>query len=151
MHRFIPALASWYGASICEIPISNPKREFGKSHYGISRTFRVFFDLLTIRFLLKYMTRPLHFFGTIGALSVLAGAGMSVWLLALKLMTGQHVMDLHGPLFVVAGIFILAGVQMIGIGLLGELQVRHFHTASHRAPYAIDRILRLRSEESLLQ
>jgi hypothetical protein len=60
-------------------------------------------------------------------------------------------MDMHGPLFVVAGVLILAGVQMIGIGLLGELQVRHFHTASHRAPYAVDRIVRLRSEESLLQ
>jgi glycosyltransferase involved in cell wall biosynthesis len=57
MHRFIPALASWYGASICEVAITNPARESGKSHYGISRTFRVFFDLLTIRFLLKYMTR----------------------------------------------------------------------------------------------
>ena len=65
MHRFIPALASWYGASICEIPISNVNRERGKSHYGIGRTFRVFFDLLTIRFLLKYMSRPLHFFGTL--------------------------------------------------------------------------------------
>ena len=62
MHRFIPALASWYGASICEVEISNPAREAGRSHYGISRTFRVFFDLMTIRFLLKYMTRPLHFF-----------------------------------------------------------------------------------------
>ena len=66
MHRFIPALASWYGASICEIPIRNVNRERGKSHYGIGRTFRVFFDLLTIRFLLKYMSRPLHFFGTFG-------------------------------------------------------------------------------------
>src|SRR5580698_7693190 len=63
MHRFIPALAAWYGASICEIPIKNVNRERGKSHYGIGRTFRVFFDLLTIRFLLRYMTRPLHFFG----------------------------------------------------------------------------------------
>ena len=66
MHRFIPALASWYGASICEIPIRNVNRERGKSHYGIGRTFRVFFDLLTIRFLLKYMSRPLHFFGGFG-------------------------------------------------------------------------------------
>jgi hypothetical protein len=151
MHRFIPALASWFGASICEIPISNPARVAGKSHYGISRTFRVFFDLLTIRFLLKYMTRPLHFFGTIGALSGFVGLALSLWLLILKIITTQHVMDQHGPLFVVAGVLILAGVQMIGIGLLGELQVRHFHTSSHRAPYAVDRILRLRSEESLLQ
>ena len=81
MHRFIPALASWYGASICEIPISNPARTAGKSHYGISRTFRVFFDLLTIRFLLKYMTRPLHFFGTIGALGIFGGGGMATFLL----------------------------------------------------------------------
>ncbi len=151
MHRFIPALASWYGASICEIPISNPAREFGKSHYGISRTFRVFFDLLTIRFLLRYMTRPLHFFGTIGALGMTAGSGLAVWLLVIKLLTGQPVMELHSPIFVIAGILILAGIQMMGIGLLGELQVRHFFTAAHRAPYAVDRILRLRSEESLLQ
>ncbi len=151
MHRFIPALASWYGASICEIPISNPAREYGHSHYGISRTFRVFFDLLTIRFLLKYMTRPLHFFGSIGALGVLTGTGLAFWMLVLKLITGQHVMLLHGPILILASVLILAGVQMIGIGLLGELQVRHFHTASHRAPYAVERILRLRSEESLLQ
>lgn len=151
MHRFIPALASWYGASICEVPISNAAREFGQSHYNISRTFRVFFDLLTIRFLLRYMTRPLHFFGTVGALGMLTGSGMAVWLLLLKIFTGQHVMDVHGPIFVIAGVLLLAGIQMMGIGLLGELQVRHFYTASHRAPYAVDRILRLRTEESLLQ
>lgn len=152
MHRFIPALASWYGASICEIPISNPARTAGKSHYGISRTFRVFFDLLTIRFLLRYMTRPLHFFGVIGALGMFLGSALAAWLVALKVITGQHVMNEHGPIFVASAVLILAGIQMMGIGLLGELQVRHFYTASHRAPYAIDRILRLRSaEESLLQ
>ncbi len=151
MHRFIPALASWYGASICEIPISNPARTAGKSHYGISRTFRVFFDLLTIRFLLKYMTRPLHFFGTIGTAGMLSGGGIAVWILIHKLLTHHDVADEHGPLFMIAAVLILAGIQMLGIGLLGELQVRHFHTASHRAPYAVDRVLRLRSsEESLL-
>src|SRR5450631_3962224 len=151
MHRFIPALASWYGASICEIPIKNVNREYGQSHYGISRTVRVCFDLMTIRFLLKYMTRPLHFFGSIGALGMISGSGLAVWLLALKILTGQHVMLAHGPMFVIAGVLILAGIQMLGIGLLGELQVRHFHSPSHRAPYAVDRILRLRSsEESLL-
>ncbi len=152
MHRFIPALASWYGASICEIPISNPARSAGKSHYGISRTFRVFFDLLTIRFLLKYMTRPLHFFGTIGATGMLAGSGLAAWLFIHKLLTHHDVAGEHGPIFMIAAVLILAGIQMLGIGLLGELQVRHFHTAAQRAPYAIDRILRLRSsEESLLQ
>jgi glycosyltransferase involved in cell wall biosynthesis len=147
MHRFIPALASWYGASICEIPIKNVNRERGKSHYGIGRTFRVFFDLLTIRFLLKYMTRPLHFFGSFGALSILGGGAVSILLCILKLVTHQNVMDQHGPLFVIAGVLILAGIQMMAIGLLGELQVRHYHTNNHRAPYAIDRLVRLRASE----
>ncbi len=151
MHRFIPALASWYGASICEISISNSARKFGRSHYNMSRTFRVLFDLMTIRFLLRYMTRPLHFFGTIGVLGMMGGSALAVWLLGLKLATGQSIMDVHGPFFVIAGVMILAGIQMMGIGLLGELQVRHFYTASHRAPYAVDRIVRLRTEESLLR
>src|SRR5450631_2299080 len=104
MHRFIPALASWYGASICEIPIKNIAREKGKSHYGIGRTFRVFFDLLTIRFLLKYMSRPLHFFGSFGALGVLSGSFISFLLLIMKVMNPhQSVMDQHGPLFVIGG------------------------------------------------
>jgi glycosyltransferase involved in cell wall biosynthesis len=147
MHRFIPALASWYGASICEVPIVNIHRGNGKSHYGISRTFRVFFDLMTIRFLLKYMTRPLHFFGLFGGLGILGGSGLSMFLLALKLVTHQHVMDEHGPLFVVAAVMILAGIQLLAIGLLGELQVRHYHTATQRAPYTIDRLVRLRASE----
>jgi glycosyltransferase involved in cell wall biosynthesis len=153
MHRFIPALASWYGASICEIPIKNVNRERGKSHYGIGRTFRVFFDLLTIRFLLKYMTRPLHFFGSFGALSMLGGGAVSLLLVMLKIFTHQHVMDEHGPLFVIAGVLVVAGIQMLAIGLLGELQVRHYHTGNHRAPYAIDRLVRLRASEepNLLQ
>jgi glycosyltransferase involved in cell wall biosynthesis len=151
MHRFIPALASWYGATICEIPIKNVNRERGKSHYGIGRTFRVFFDLLTIRFLLRYMTRPLHFFGTLGATSILIGMIVSAWLLVLKIVTHQHVMDQHGPLFVLAAVLLLAGIQLLGVGLLGELQVRHYHQPSHRAPYAVERIIHLPgSEEHLL-
>jgi len=147
MHRFIPALASWYGASICEVAISNTVRKNGKSHYGISRTFRVFFDLMTIRFLLRYMTRPLHFFGTFGVLCMFSGMAIATWLAALKILTGQSVMQVHGPMFVVAGVLILAGIQMIGIGLLGELQVRHYHSPAHRAPYAVDRIVRMRTQE----
>jgi glycosyltransferase involved in cell wall biosynthesis len=151
MHRFIPALASWYGASICEIPITNVNRERGQSHYGIGRTFRVFFDLMTIRFLLKYMTRPLHFFGLFGALGIFSGSAVSLFLLALKVFTHQHVMDQHGPLFVIAGVLILAGTQLLALGLLGELQVRHYHAATQRAPYTVDRLVRLRaSEESIL-
>lgn len=154
MHRFIPALASWYGASICEIPIRNVHRERGRSHYGIGRTFRVFFDLLTIRFLLRYMSRPLHFFGSLGALSILAGGAFSATLLGMKILhPAQNVMDQHAPIFVIAGVLILAGIQLLAIGLLGELQVRHYYTAQQRTPYAIDRLVRLRpsQEPSMLQ
>ena len=86
LHRFIPALASWHGASICEVPIQNVNRERGASHYGISRTFRVFFDLITIRFLLRYLSRPLHFFGTFGMLSIMAGSSVALWLLVEKIL-----------------------------------------------------------------
>jgi glycosyltransferase involved in cell wall biosynthesis len=152
MHRFIPALASWYGATICEVPISNPARENGQSHYGLSRTFRVFFDLLTIRFLLKYMTRPLHFFGGLGSVGVLSGGGIAIWLLIHKLISGHNVAGEHGPMFIIASVLIVAGMQLIGVGLLGELQVRHFFTQSHRSPYAVERVVRMRSsEESLLR
>jgi glycosyltransferase involved in cell wall biosynthesis len=148
MHRFIPALAAWYGASICEIPIKNVNRLRGKSHYGIGRTFRVFFDLLTIRFLIKYMSRPLHFFGSFGAISILLGSVMSAVLLGMKILNPHaNMMDQHGPLFVIAGVLMVAGVQLLALGLLGELQVRHYYSSQHNTPYAIDRLVRLRAPE----
>ncbi|HXE04466.1 MAG TPA: hypothetical protein VN579_00660, partial [Bryobacteraceae bacterium] len=148
MHRFIPALASWYGASICEIPIRNVNRERGKSHYGIGRTFRVFCDLITIRFLLRYMTRPMHFFGGLGALGIVSGSAISAALLGMKLFApGRSVMDQHGPLFVLGAVLIVAGLQLLAIGLLGELLVRHFFASEHRTPYAIDRLVRLTAPE----
>jgi len=153
MHRFIPALASWYGASICEVPIRNVNRERGTSHYGIGRTFRVFFDLMTIRFLLNYMGRPLHFFGGCGMLGMFAGSVISGYLLLLKVIhPHRNVMEMHGPMFVIGGVLIVAGIQMLAIGLLGELQVRHHHAGQNRAPYTVDRIVRLASpeEQSLL-
>jgi glycosyltransferase involved in cell wall biosynthesis len=151
MHRFIPALASWYGASICEIPIRNVNREAGKSHYGIGRTFRVFFDLLTIRFLLRYMSRPLHFFGGIGMLALMGGATMAMVLLGMKIMNPtMSVMHHHGPMFVFGSVMIVAGIQLLAIGLLGELQVRHYYTSQHPASYTVDRLVRLVSPEELL-
>jgi len=153
MHRFIPALASWYGASICEIPIRNINRERGKSHYGIGRTFGVFFDLLTIRFLLRYMTRPLHFFGGFGALSMFVGSCMAAALLVMKILNPQlSMMRYHGPMFVISSVLIVAGIQLLALGLLGELQVRHFYSSQRPATYTVDRLVRLVStdEQSLL-
>ncbi len=153
MHRFIPALASWYGASICEIPIRNVNRERGKSHYGLGRTFRVFFDLMTIRFLLRYMSRPLHFFGGFGILGMFTGSVMAAILLGMKIFNPQmDVMHHHGPMFVIASVLIVAGIQLLAIGLLGELQVRHYYSSQHPASYTVDRLVRLVSadEQSLL-
>ncbi len=153
MHRFIPALASWYGASICEIPIRNINREAGKSHYGIGRTFRVFFDLLTIRFLLRYMTRPLHFFGGLGMLALTCGSAMGLILLIMKVMNpAMSMMHHHGPLFIFGSVMIVAGIQLLAVGLLGELQVRHFYTSQHPSSYTVDRLVRLVSsdEQNLL-
>jgi len=142
LHRFIPALASWHGATICEIPIKNVNRERGNSHYGLSRTFRVFFDLITIRFLLRYLSRPLHFFGTVGMLGFLGGGLIGVWLMVHKFLYHQPVMADHGPLMLFAAVLILGGAQMLALGLLGEMQVRHYHEPSRRAPYSVERVLR---------
>lgn len=147
LHRFIPALASWHGASIVEVPIRNVNRERGVSHYGISRTFRVFFDLITIRFLLKYLARPLHFFGTVGMFSILGGFSIAGWLGLQKLMHHTDVMANHGPLMVFAAVMLLAGLNLLAVGLLGEMQVRHYHEPAKRAPYSVERVLRAQSEE----
>ncbi len=147
LHRFIPALASWHGATICEVPIRNVNRERGTSHYGISRTFRVFFDLITIRFLLRYLSRPLHFFGTLGMMSIFAGSGVTVWLLVEKFLRSAGIMATHGPLMICAAVLLLGGFNMLAVGLLGEMQVRHYHQPARRAPYSVERVLRAQSEE----
>ena len=150
MHRFIPALASWYGASICEIPITPGARLAGKSHYGISRTFRVFFDLITIRFLLKYISRPLHFFGSAGMVAAAAGLAISFVLLLMKVFFGVHVMDQHGPLIVFAAVLIVAGVQLVGLGLLGEMQARHRYDSREPRPYSVQCVVPQDRESSKL-
>ena len=141
MHRFIPALASFYGASICEIPIQNKQRTHGESHYNISRTFRVFFDLMTIRFLLRYMSRPLHFFGRLGAINMGLGSVVALWLLLWKVVRGIDVLEQHGLLLVLAAVLILVGLHLIAVGLLGELQVWQYFNRSERRPYAISEVV----------
>jgi glycosyltransferase involved in cell wall biosynthesis len=141
MHRFIPALASWYGASICEIPIQNEHRKHGVSHYNLSRTFRVLFDLITIRFLLRYMSRPLHFFGRLGMMNISAGFGIALWLLMSKALLGTSVVEQHALLLVFAAVLILVGLQLVAVGLLGELQVWQYFNPSARKPYSLSQVL----------
>ena len=141
MHRFIPAIASFYGASICEIPIQNNHRKHGESHYNISRTFRVFFDLLTIRFLLRYMSRPLHFFGRLGAINMGLGSTIALCLLIWKFVAGIDILQQHGLLLVFAAVLILVGLHLIAVGLLGELQVWQYFNRSERRPYAVSNVV----------
>ena len=136
LHRFIPALASFYGARIAEVPIRNVPRAAGESHYGIGRTFRVMFDILTIKFLLSYFTRPMHFFGKLGLLGLLAGGAILAYLLVFKLLGGQ-IMVQHGPLMVAGGLLLLSGLLMFSTGLLGEILMRVYFESQGRRIYAV--------------
>ena len=140
MHRFIPALASWNGASIVEIPIKNIVRPDGRSHYGISRTIRVLFDLLTIRFLIKYITRPLHFFGPVGLLGIAAGGAIGFWMLIEKVVMGVNVFERHGPLIIFAMVLLLGGLQLISSGLIGELVTRTYFESQGKPIYSVEKI-----------
>lgn len=145
MHRFIPALASWNGATVVEVPINNIERPGGHSHYGLSRTVRVLFDLLTIRFLLKYVTRPLHFFGPVGLLSLTLGFLINLWMIIEKVIYGTDLFDKHGPLMILAAILILAGIQLISSGLIGEMLSRTYFESQGKPIYAIEKIITARS------
>jgi glycosyltransferase involved in cell wall biosynthesis len=141
LHRFIPALASFYGARIAEVPIRNTVRTTGGSHYGIGRTFRVAIDILTIKFLLKYFTRPMHFFGTMGLAGTLSGGGIMVFLAAEKLITNIDIIADHGPLMLAGGLMLLAGMLMFCTGLIGEMMMRTYFESQDRRIYAVREIL----------
>jgi glycosyltransferase involved in cell wall biosynthesis len=141
LHRFIPALASWHGAKVVEVPIRNIERPQGRSHYGISRTTRVLFDLITIRFLLRYLTRPLHFFGPAGLAGLAGGAGILAWLLVEKVVYGSHLFLEHGPIMLLGMMLVLFGVQLLAIGLLGELVMRTYFEAHRQPVYRVERVM----------
>lgn len=144
LHRFIPALASLYGARIAEVPIQNPPRVGGASHYGIGRTFNVFFDILTIRFFLKYFTRPMHFFGRLGLLTGFTGSLILLGLMVKKAL-GYEIILAHGPLLAAGGILLLAGLMLFVAGLLGEMMMRTYFESQGRRIYAV-REVRSRQE-----
>ena len=140
LHRFIPALASFYGARVIEVPIRNTLRANGGSHYGIGRTFRVLFDILTIKFLLKYLTRPMHFFGTLGLVGTVCGGGVLAWLAVEKLL-GYDIVVEHGPLMVASSLMLLGGLMMFSTGLIGEMIMRTYFESQDRRIYAVREIL----------
>ena len=140
LHRFIPALASFYGARVVEVPIRNVPRASGGSHYGIGRTFRVLFDILTIKFLLKYFTRPMHFFGSLGLVGTGLGGAIMTYLSIEKLLGYEIVME-HGPLMIAGGLLLLGGLMMFSTGLIGEMMMRTYFESQDRRIYAVREIL----------
>jgi glycosyltransferase involved in cell wall biosynthesis len=139
LHRFIPALASMYGARVAEVPIQNVNRSSGNSHYGLGRTLHVLFDILTVRFLLRYFTRPMHFFGSLGLVGCGLG-GMIMLYLILKKLFGYEIVYEHGPLMIAGALLLLGGMMMFSTGLLGELMMRTYFESQGRRIYAIREI-----------
>ncbi len=137
LHRFIPALASWSGATIAEVPVRLYPRQSGTSKYGIGRTVRVLLDLLSIKFLIDYSTRPLHFFGLFGLIGTSLGGVIGFYLLLKKGLWGEAIMTEHGPLLMVAVVLIISGVQFLSMGLLADILSRTYFESQNRPIYAI--------------
>ena len=139
LHRFIPAIASWMGVTVAEVPVNHHARKFGKSKYGLSRTVRVMLDLLTVRFLLSYSTRPLQIFGSLGLLAFVLGTLLGLYLTAIKLIGGQNIGE--RPLLMLAILLVMVGVQLVTMGLLGELMVRTYHETQNKPIYVVKEVL----------
>ena len=135
LHRFIPAVASAIGVTVAEVPVNDRARRFGSSKYGISRTFRVFLDLITVRFLLGYSTRPLHVFGGIGLLMAGLGFLFGIYLTFVKLVLGENIGN--RPLLLLAALLVILGVQMVSMGLLAEMITRTYHEVQNKPIYVI--------------
>ena len=139
LHRFLPVLANIEGARITELKVNHRARKYGKSKYGIDRTFRVLMDLLTVWFMNRFLTRPMYVFGFGGILAILASLSTSFYLLIIKIM-GADIGN--RPLLTFSLVLGIAGVQLFCFGLLGELQIRTYHESQGRPIYRIRNILR---------
>ncbi|NJR70351.1 MAG: glycosyltransferase family 2 protein [Synechococcales cyanobacterium CRU_2_2] len=135
LHRFLPALAFIEGARITELPVRHHARQFGQSKYGLGRTIRVVMDLLTIYFMKRFLTKPMHGFGVFGLISILAGMGLGIYLTFLKFGLGMAIGD--RPLLMLVAILIIGGVQLLCFGLLAELQMRTYHESQNRPIYRV--------------
>ncbi len=145
MHRFIPAIASGVGAEISEIKANHRPRRFGTSKYGISRTLRVILDLMTVKFLLSYGTRPIQVFGMLGMISGSIGFILALFLSIQKLFFGVSLAN--RPLLLLAVLLIFIGMQFISMGLLGELQARTYHEAQDKPIYVVRKVFKGSSRE----
>ncbi len=139
MHRFIPAIASWMGISLAEVETHHRPRRFGRSKYGITRTLRVILDLITVKFLLSFATKPIQVFGLLGLFAAGVGIAIGGYLTALKLAFGAQIGG--RPLLFLGILLILVGVQFLVMGLLGEMLVRVYHESQRKPIYMVKRVL----------
>lgn len=139
LHRFLPALAFIEGARIAEIQVRHHARRFGRSKYGLWRTFRVLMDLLTISFMKKFLTRPMHVFGLLGLLSMVLGTVLGLYLTFLKLGLGQSIGN--RPLLILVVLLLVTGVQLFCFGLLAELLMRTYHESQGRPIYRVREVV----------
>jgi glycosyltransferase involved in cell wall biosynthesis len=135
LHRFIPAIASYYGVTVAEVPVNYRSRQFGRSKYGIGRITKVLLDLLTVRFLLSYSTRPIQIFGSLGLLSLFCGIAIGAYLTIVKFVYFEDLVD--RPLLLLAILLVMIGVQFITMGLLAELIVRTYHESQNKPIYTV--------------
>ena len=148
MHRFLPAIASERTSSIREVPVKHRARKYGRSKYGIGRTVRVILDLLTVKFLLTYSTRPLQLFGLIGGSMTLVGALISAYL-AIERLREQISLNAHQPLLLLGVVLIMTGVQLMTLGLLAEIQARTYHESQNKPIYVIREIRETQAVERI--
>ena len=142
MHRFIPALLSGSGMRIIEVPIKNIERPHGASNYGISRTFSVVFDLMTLKFLLGYVTRPLHFFGKAALFSFTVSFTLAAYVLFDKFYYNVPIFKAHGPLAFLTGLLLLISCGFVSTGLIGELVSRVYFESTKNKIYTVRKIHR---------
>jgi glycosyltransferase involved in cell wall biosynthesis len=135
MHRFIPIYASWAGARVAEIPVEHHARTMGKSKYGISRTLKVIFDLITIKFMAEYQTKPLYVFGAFGMIAFFISMLAGMWAVTLKVVNGTSF--ILTPLPIIAVVMLAISVQFFLMGLLAELLVRTYHESQNKPIYAV--------------
>src|SRR3989454_1868380 len=138
MHRFIPIYASWAGARVAEIPGEPHSRTMGQSKYGLSRTVKVVFDLMTIKFMASYQTKPLYVFGWVGLMTFALSFVCAVFAFLMKYANWPHHADfIQTPLPVLAMVMLVLGIQFFLMGLLAEMQVRTYHESQAKAIYAV--------------
>jgi glycosyltransferase involved in cell wall biosynthesis len=138
MHRYIPAIASWMGIKVAEIPVNHKARKFGKAKYGISRTLRVILDIITIKFLLTYSKKPMQIFGLVGIFTSFVGLVITIYLIIMRLFFNTPLST--RPLFILSIFMIFIGIQLITMGLLGEVMMRTYHEGTDKSTYVIKEI-----------